>query len=253
MDRVRFSTEHLPERDQFSYWREEVMEGRVGTTAERRDRRSFAGQVDFSISPYLVRVRVQAEDFSAPRRSTEIARRSWQDSICLFHHVGDGMRFDRSGRERQRLGRGAPEMFVLDPTLPHHIEAGAGLNDLWALPRALIEPHLPAGATPVWLNLSTGGNGVSGLILAYLAALGERMDSLAEAELGAVVDNFCRLRSVAAAPSASSARRSMRPGSRRSSATSICIWRSRTSRRPMWPRPTEYPCGSFIGCSNRPA
>jgi AraC-like DNA-binding protein len=193
MDRVRISTDHLPERDQFSFWREELLEGRVGTTAERSDRGSFAGEVNFLISPSVVRMRMQAEGFTAPRRSTEIARVGWQDSICLFHHVGDGIRFDRRGRERLRLGNGHGQILVLDPSLPVDVETSAGLNDMWLLPRALIEPHLPAGAAPIWLSLPAGGNRVSGLILTYLAALSAQMESLTEAELGAVVDNFCRL------------------------------------------------------------
>jgi AraC-like DNA-binding protein len=97
---------------------------------------------------------------------------------------------EQSGRARQHPGD--RELLVFDPSLPLYSETKAGFNDVWLLPRALIEPHLPAGTALIWLRLA-GGTGVNGLILAYFAALGGQMETLTATELVAVIDNFCRL------------------------------------------------------------
>jgi AraC-like DNA-binding protein len=53
-----------------------------------------------------------------------------------------------------------------------------------------IEPHLPAGQRPVWRRI-VGKSGIDALIRSYHDCLSEQL--LSEGDLGAVVDNFCRL------------------------------------------------------------
>jgi AraC-like DNA-binding protein len=190
MHQFILSTEHLDERDQFAYWREECMQRIVGMTPERVGNTGFAGTITASISEAVVRMEMRAEDFIGIRNSQDVARVGWQDSICLIRNIGDGVLYEQTGRERQHPGK--HDLLVFDPSLPLYAEAKTGFNDIWLLPRALIEPHLPSGNAPIWLCLS-GGNGVNGLIRAYLGALGEQMTSLTASELGAVIDNFCRL------------------------------------------------------------
>jgi AraC-like DNA-binding protein len=191
MHQFILSTENLDERDQFAYWREECMQRMVGMTPERGEHKGFVGSITASISDAVVRMQMQTEDFTATRKSQDIARVGWQGSICLVRHIGDsGVLYEQSGREPQRTGKG--DLLVFDPSLPLYAEAKTGFNDIWLLPRALIEPHLPSANAPIWLRLS-GENGVNGLIWAYLGALGEQMTSLSANELAAVIDNFCRL------------------------------------------------------------
>lgn len=80
---------------------------------------------------------------------------------------------------------------------------------LWFLPRALVQPHLPAGRVPQAVQLS-GAEGVGGILLSYLNGLSEQMTRLSAADANAVSDNLCRLVAVACGGAAGEQRSALR-------------------------------------------
>ncbi len=74
--------------------------------------------------------------------------------------------------------------------------AGRYKHDLWVLPKALIDPHLPALARPQVVQLS-GRNAVDGLAASYLDALMRNWDNIPEQTMGPVADTLARLIGIA--------------------------------------------------------
>ncbi|MGH6835176.1 MAG: helix-turn-helix domain-containing protein [Methylocella sp.] len=196
MDRQVLTTDDVPEVDRFSYWREAVSEGMLGTTGERNAEQAtpFAARCTGSISASLTHFRYQSDGFPAFRRPRDIARHSWDDKIWVRRENSEGVWFNYDRREFvTRPG----DLFVADPTVPLAVKALRNNDmDLWFFPRALFDPHLAVSQRPRMLLLPDH-NGITGIIKAYLNALSEQIDSLSDAEAGAVADNFCRLLAVA--------------------------------------------------------
>jgi AraC-like DNA-binding protein len=186
------STAILPERDQFSYWREECMKRMVGVTLERGERDAFLGSMNVALRPSLVRIQMsmQAGPYLVTRSASDVARQGWGDWMFLIGQSDDTATYQQLGDEPERLG--ARDLLLCDASTPTQTTGNVGHVDLWMLPRALIEPHLPAGQRPIWRRI-VGKSGIDALIRSYHDSLSEQMDSLSEGDLGAVVDNFCRL------------------------------------------------------------
>ena len=86
MQRMVLSTDHVPEAERFSYWREAVGEGLLGTSAERNKGQEtlFNARVDASIGASFARFRFRTDGYSVFRRPRDIARLSWDDYFCLY-------------------------------------------------------------------------------------------------------------------------------------------------------------------------
>jgi AraC-like DNA-binding protein len=194
--RLVLTTDDVPEADRFSYWREACCEAMIGVTGERNAEQAapFAGRVAVSASASLARFRYRADGYPVSRRPRDIARHGWDDKIWIYRERSEGAchTYDR----REFVTRPG-DLFVLDPTVPFATEARRDYDlDIWLFPRALLDPHLAVSQRPRSLHL-TDQNGINGLIKAYLNALAKQIDSLTDAEAGAVADNFCRLLAVA--------------------------------------------------------
>jgi AraC-like DNA-binding protein len=192
MERTILSTAPLADHEKFEFWREECMLRVMGISVEHTERETFAGALSVAASQSVVKlqIRMQAGPYRLRRTQAEIARVGWDDSVFLIRPSGGHAEYRQSGRAPDRVG--VKELLLADPTAPSFSTGRVGQVDVWMLPRALIEPHLPAGTGPIWQHIPSTA-GINQLICSYYAAITEQMDSLSGIELAAVIDNFCRL------------------------------------------------------------
>jgi hypothetical protein len=190
MQRVVFSTDAVPEAERFSYWAE-VSEGQFGLSAERNKAQEtpFKARVVASITPGIARFRFGMDKYTMLRRPRNIARFGGEDYITFHREMSDGVCF-RDHRSEVVSKRG--DLIVRDPTLPFVGEPRADyVAEVWRIPRALFDPHLPASLDPRFYVL--GNDGLGRMVRAYLDVLTGQLDSLDDRETEIVADNFCRL------------------------------------------------------------
>lgn len=169
------------------------MKQMVGVTLERGERDAFLGSMNVAVRPSLMRIKMsmQAGPYLVTRSAPDIARQDWRDWLFMAGQSDDTAMYQQLGHEPERLG--SRDLLLWDPSTPTRTVGNVGHVDLWMLPRALIEPHLPAGQRPIWRRIAGGGNGIDALIHSYHTSLSKQLGFLSEGDLGAVVDNFCRL------------------------------------------------------------
>jgi AraC-like DNA-binding protein len=186
------STAPLADDEKFEFWREECMLRVMGISVDHAERETFSGDLSIAASRSVVKVHMnmQAGPYRLRRTAAEMSRVGWAESVFLIRPSGGHAEYRQTGRAPDRVG--VQELLLADPTAPSFGTGMVGQVDVWMLPRALIEPHLPAGRGPIWQHISSTP-GINQLIWSYHAAITEQMDSLSEIELAAVVDNFCRL------------------------------------------------------------
>jgi AraC-like DNA-binding protein len=196
MQRIVLSTDDVPEAQRFSYWREAIGEGLVGVTFEREagQERAFNARIDASVGESLARMRFRVDSCPVFRRPRDIARRGWDDYIFLAREASDSVRYNFDGREfANRRGN----IFVADPTVPVATETRTSYDhESWLFPRKLLAPHLKRSQLPRFLPLARG-DGLTGMIAAYLDAFAAQLDTLDDRDTHFVADNFCRLLAVA--------------------------------------------------------
>jgi AraC-like DNA-binding protein len=104
------------------------------------------------------------------------------------------------------------DLVVYDSHLPFETQPRDGyLLTMWLLPRALLEPHLPALGRPLATILS-GRSGVEALAASYLDALTLNWDSLSEAAMEPVADTLARLIGIACGAAAAEQPDAVRAG-----------------------------------------
>jgi AraC-like DNA-binding protein len=193
MQHIRVSTDGLPEREQFAYYREELLHN-LGLTGEAAGATGFRGDVRLSIDPSLQRFEGACDTCSVGRTPREAGRRGWDDWIGLYLERSSGTRFaDRRGETLVKTGD--LMVFDLQLTFSHGCRAGYD-HVVWCLPRALFEPHLPPAAPWRFLRLERN-DGVVGLVRSYARAVDEQLETLDPAALPGIGDNFARLLAIA--------------------------------------------------------
>ena len=210
MNRITFTTGGVPELERFAFWREAVLEDLIGAVGERsaEPARPFRAEVTCWDGPAFRRLRYQSDAHQALRRPQDIARKSW-DAYWINREISGNMRYDLSGREFvTRSG----DLTVTDSDLPLRAQTRDGSTvdfDVWVIPRAMLEPHLPARGGPISLTLP-GKSGLKTLATSYLDSLGQRLDALSDAEAGQAADILCRLVAVACGAASPGQRDAMR-------------------------------------------
>jgi AraC-like DNA-binding protein len=210
MQRLVMSTDDVPEADRFSYFREAIAERYIGVRQERWKGQDtpFSAHIVGSIGATFTHLRIRTDAVAASRRSPEIARIGWEDSIWFYREIGSGAWYDFDRREFvTRPG----DLLLSDPAVAE-FETKAPTNrdfDLWVLPRKLFDPHLPVLQRPRSLVLD-GNHGLSGVVKAYIDGFGRHVDTLGDGEAGLIADNFCRLLAVACGASAGEQQEAMR-------------------------------------------
>ncbi len=190
------AVDHIGETHRFAYFREAYCQGTSGVTGELApgDRRGFYAHATVWTAPWLMRARLKTGHYRMSRGLPEISRRSLENWICLYQELSDGATYQYAGNEfTTRPG----DLVLTDPTIPISGQPRSAYDyRRWNLPRAWIEPHLPAGRRPLSAQF-TGSHGINGLVRAYLHALNDATDECDSADLPGVIDNFCRLLALA--------------------------------------------------------
>jgi AraC-like DNA-binding protein len=97
---LTFSTDNLPAKDRFAYWREERGKAVFGVTIElhRSQHAGFNGR--FSARPVgpAVLVEMQASPYKVVRAEDDIARAP-SDALCIYQQIDGGGWFDAGGSE----------------------------------------------------------------------------------------------------------------------------------------------------------
>ncbi len=197
MQRLVFSTDAVPERERFSYWRAAIGDGLLGNWVEpnKDQERPFNGRLIGLRAGSVARIRCRADGHSCFRGPREIGRRSWQDHFLFYREFSAGALFQW---DRGQLVTRPGELVICDPILPLAAKARADFDyELWMLPRKLLDPHVPAARRSRSLVLLGGSAGLDGMIKAYLDAFARQLQSLDDGEVDVVADNFCRLLAVA--------------------------------------------------------
>ena len=134
---------------------------------------------------------------------------SWGDHFWLYREVGGGAWFNCDRRE---FVTKPGDLIIGDTTLPMINDSVTDYDmDMWFFPRRLLDPHVSTSQRPR-CRLLEGGDGVRGIVKAYLDAFARQIDALNDQEVGALADNFCRLLAVACGASEGEHREAVRLG-----------------------------------------
>jgi AraC-like DNA-binding protein len=193
MQHLVLSTDNIPQRERFSYWREAVAGIGIPGERDRAPETGFDGRLAVTSGGNLTRFRFSSSKYRVCRRLRQLTRHDGADRIWLYRDIGGGSWHDDNGRQFvTRPG----EVIIGDPALPLATEALDHYDhEIWHFPRTLLDPHLPAAQHPHMLRLS-GRGGTNGIVLSYLEALSGTLDSLDDTEATRIADNFCRLLAV---------------------------------------------------------
>jgi hypothetical protein len=103
MQHVVLSTDIVPEKDRFSYWRETVGEGVFGVSPERdKDRTqevTYNASIDIVRRPSFVRLRGHTDGCPAFRRPRDVARLGHDQFVWVYRESGDGVWFKQDQHE----------------------------------------------------------------------------------------------------------------------------------------------------------
>jgi AraC-like DNA-binding protein len=197
MKRFALSTDDVSQAERFSYWREVVNEGLIRVSGERnKDQETpFNGQLVGSIGDSFSRFHIRADGHPAFRRPRDIARHSGDAHVVLYRERSAGVWFG-SDDGREYVTRPG-DVVVSETIVPFGTKALTNYDyEAWLLPRKLFDPHLSASPRRRSLHLS-GGEGVVGMVRAYLDSFSTQLDALDDHDAGLVAENFCRLLAVA--------------------------------------------------------
>jgi AraC-like DNA-binding protein len=192
IERREFSTDGLPERRQFDSFGEAMWPGGFSIEPDAAPGRAYAARTMHWHGQSFDRVVLTADRVRMLRRPSDIARCSW-NAFWVSRETGDGTRHE-SGR-RELVTR--PGDLLLGFTDEVHASRVLDRfdNDVWLMPKQLLDPHMPAGVSPILQRLSL--QGVGALVADYLDSLNRQM-ALLDGPVGeAIVDNLCRLVAIA--------------------------------------------------------
>jgi AraC-like DNA-binding protein len=188
----RFSTDDVPERDRHARWAE-TMHSVLGLQAQPLADASgpFRANLSVRTSGPLGNLSLEADAHLVARRAGDSARRK-SGSYCIYHQASAGAWFRRAGGDFvTRVG----DLIISDSDAPFEAQPfGHHRLDLWSVPKALLDPHLPASGRSLPLSMKLSGrNGVDALAAGYLETLTQRWDSISADAMESVADTLCRL------------------------------------------------------------
>ncbi|MGA3403289.1 MAG: helix-turn-helix domain-containing protein [Acetobacteraceae bacterium] len=203
------STDSVAERDRFAVWADAI-HARLGLEAEPLPHaaRPFRGKLSGRSSGSLVTLSAKADTHRIAHRARSSAERP-PDGYRIYREASAGAWFRLANMEGvTRTG----DLVVYDTDLPFETQPRDGyLLEMWLLPKALLEPHLPAVGRPLAVILS-GRSGVEALAAGYLDAVTRNWDSLSEAAMGPVAETLARLIGIACGAAAAQQPGAVRAG-----------------------------------------
>jgi AraC-like DNA-binding protein len=192
--RFQITTDDVPERERFDLWGDALFRNLAISAQPLPDAEGpFRGRFSVRASGPLLNCSFDVDPFRATRQRREIAHRAW-DSYWIvrdssaggMHKIGGQECFSQTG-----------DLIIGDTDAPvESIAAVRYTHELWVVPKALVDSHLPVHGRPSFTRLSNR-NGVDALAASYLEALTRNWDSIPEAAMGPVTETLCRLIGVA--------------------------------------------------------
>jgi AraC-like DNA-binding protein len=190
MQTIIYDTGGIRAAERYDWWATQVSEnfGIVSALA-REDRDSFAGRLEVFAGDAISLVRFASRGHVAERLRPQIRRIEWGSYVVYREHA-PGAWFEIGGRECRVL-RG--DLLIADPDMGMRTGDTAGYHhDIWMLPKALLDPHLPAMPRPMMIHLPAS-SGLTGLIAGYIDALSRMLTELSMADIAGAADHLGRL------------------------------------------------------------
>jgi AraC-like DNA-binding protein len=141
----------------------------------------------------MFNTRADADAHHIVRQKHDIARRPW-DAYWIYREIGSGMWCKYDDREFvSRTG----DLFISDADLPFETRTSTRYAyESWLVPKALLDPYLPALGRPLLRQLDRRG-GVGALAANYLETLTRNAEDIPDASLWKLVDTLARLLGIA--------------------------------------------------------
>src|SRR4051794_16257677 len=188
---MAWSTDVVPERERFDFWRE-AFRAAFGARIERYPDAAapFSGTIESWATAGVHGYRQRSGAHAVLRTRGEVARRPW-DAFLVFRAVEDPARFEYAGRE---VVSGAGDLLIADLSLPFTAATAATRYacDVWLLPRALLAPRLGTSPRPSSLRLASR-HGLGALLSTYLDALTAQLPGLGDASAAGAIEHLCGL------------------------------------------------------------
>src|SRR5208282_786643 len=207
--REQITTDDVPEGDRFALWSAAVF-STLAISAQPMPNATGPFRARFSARSRgsLLNCSFDSDGFHATRQSREITHRQW-DSYRVYREASAGVAFKIGGQEMLSttgdiLIADADALFEARP-----IERYA--DESWLPPKAVVDPHLPAGGLRGVVRLS-GRSGAEALAAGYLESLTRHWDDIPEAAMGPVADTLARLIGIACGAAAAERPDAVRAG-----------------------------------------
>ncbi len=206
--RHHITTHDVPVRERFDLWNAAIF-GTLAISVQPFSAADAPFRAEFSTRTRgpLLNLEFDADGFGARRQRSEIAHRHW-DSYWIYRELGPGAWFNIAGQE---LTSTTGDLVIADADAPFETRAEHYAPELWLLPKALLEPHLPALGRPLVTRLSRL-DGVNALAESYLGALTRSWDGISDAAMGPVADTLGRLIGIACGAAAEGQSDAVRAG-----------------------------------------
>ena len=187
------STDDVPAPERFDLWNAAVF-GALAISVEPLPGSESPFEARFSARTAgpLLNLSFDADGFIASRRNREIAHRQW-DAYWIYREFGPGAWFRVGGHE---LTTTTGDLVIAHADATFETRANSYSHELCLMPKALLEPHLPALGRPLVTRLS-GRDGVNALADGYLEALAQNWDTISDAAMSPVTDTLARLIGIA--------------------------------------------------------
>ena len=188
--RLEITTDDVPERDRFALWQGAVS-STLAITAHPLPDTAGAFSARFtarSVGP-LLNCSFRGDGFQAVRQSREISSRQWH-SYRIYREYSAGVWFRIAGEECIST---TGDLLIADADAPFEARpTDRYFDESWLVPKALLDPHLPARGRPRLMRLS-GRSGVASLAASYLETLTCAWDTIPAIAIGSVADTLARL------------------------------------------------------------
>jgi AraC-like DNA-binding protein len=191
---LQITTEEVPESNRFEAWSDAIFNTFAISVQPLSDtKRPFRGRLSARASGPLLNCTLDADGYRASRHSRELAHRHF-DSYWIGREYSTGALHEIGGQELlskpgDMVVGDADAAFVSRP-------ADQVRHELWLVPKALVDPHLPARNWRPFISLSAR-SGVDALAASYLDTLNRNWDSIPETAMARVTDTLCRLIGIA--------------------------------------------------------
>jgi AraC-like DNA-binding protein len=150
---------------------------------------SFAGRIGIRVTPTLAHLAFAVDNNVVSRLRPQIRRLEW-GQYHLYREHSDGAWFDIDGHE---FVTAHGDLVLYDSDLPMRTRGKAAYrHHLWMIPRAMLDPHLPARVGRLAIHIPASSE-VAPLVLAYVDALAGSFDRLQPTETTQIADNLGRL------------------------------------------------------------